>query len=265
MKHIMERSKGGASPGELLWVPGPFQPVLAGNAVQVWCASLEQDEASVAAFFHTLSADEKARAQRFYFARDQRHFVVGRGVLRDILSRYLDMQPQELLFSYGPKDKPGLAPALVERSAKALALRFNLSHSGGLALYAFTYGREVGIDIERLRPLEDAERIARRFFSAAEVQVFCALPARLRLEGFFNCWCRKEAYIKATGDGLSMPLDRFTVSLIPGEPARFLQVEDDPAEAARWCALSRRRVRARAAAARRRARAGYTANSARAQ
>jgi 4'-phosphopantetheinyl transferase len=230
----MERLKGAALQGELWWGPGPRKPVLEGSAVQVWCASLEQDEARVAAFFQTLSVDEKARAQRFYFARDQRHFVVGRGVLRDILSRYLDLPPQELLFAYGPQDKPSLAPALAERSAKALALRFNLSHSGDLALYAFTYGREVGIDIERLRPLEDAERIARRFFSTREVQVFCALPTHVRLEGFFNCWCRKESYIKATGDGLSMPLDRFTVSLTPGEPARFLHVDGDPAEAARW-------------------------------
>jgi 4'-phosphopantetheinyl transferase len=230
----MERPKESVAPGELWWPPAPCKPVLEGNAVQVWCASLEQDETSVAAFFQTLSLDEKARAQRFYFARDQRHFVVGRGVLRDILSRYLDLPPQELLFSYGPKDKPSLAPALVQASPKALALRFNLSHSGGLALYAFTDGREVGIDIERLRPLDDAEHIARRFFSMHEVQVFCALPTHLRLEGFFNCWCRKESYIKATGDGLSMPLDRFTVSLIPGESARFLHVEGDPAEAARW-------------------------------
>ena len=230
----MERPKESVAPGELWWSPAPYKPVLEGTAVQVWCASLEQDETSVTAFFQTLSLDEKARAQRFYFARDQRHFVVGRGILRDILSRYLGLQPQDLLFSYGPQDKPGLAPALVERSSKALTLRFNLSHSGGLALYAFTDGREVGIDIERLRPLEDAERIARRFFSAAEVRVFCALPTHLRLEGFFNCWCRKESYIKATGDGLSLPLDRFTVSLMPGEPARFLHVEGDPAEAVRW-------------------------------
>jgi 4'-phosphopantetheinyl transferase len=208
--------------------------VLAGNSVQVWCASLEQDETSVAAFFHTLSLDEKARAQRFYFARDQRHFVVGRGVLRNILSRYLDLAPQELLFTYGPKDKPSLDPALVQASPTALGLRFNLSHSGDLALYAFTNRREVGIDLERLRPMEDAEHIARRFFSVPEVQVFYALPAHLRLEGFFNCWCRKESYIKATGDGLSMPLDRFTVSLLPGEPARFLHMEGDPAEAGRW-------------------------------
>jgi 4'-phosphopantetheinyl transferase len=218
----------------LFWPPAPPKPVLESSAVHVWCAPLEQEHARVAAFFQTLSLDEQERAGRFYFARDRGHYIVGRGVLRQILSRYLELAPQELVFSYGPKGKPGLAPDVLRVSGKAPGLRFNLSHSGALALYALTYDREVGVDIEKFRPLEDAERIARRFFAAAEVRVFCALPAATQLAGFFNCWTRKEAYIKATGDGLSMPLDSFEVSLLPGQPARFLHVDGDPAEALRW-------------------------------
>lgn len=218
----------------LEWSAAPWHPVLTDNEVHIWCVSLEQEQARVEAFFRTLSPDEQERAQRFYFERDRRHFTVARGVLRDILSRYLPRAPHDMLFSYGPKGKPGLAPEFLKAVPQAGDLRFNLSHAGGLALYGFTRGRDIGVDIEQIRALEDAEQIARRFFAPGEVQVFCALPPASRMQGFFNCWSRKESYIKATGDGLSMPLDRFEVSLIPGEPARFLRVIGDPAAAARW-------------------------------
>jgi 4'-phosphopantetheinyl transferase len=216
------------------WRPAPWQPVLAHNAVHIWCVSLEQEPSRVEAFFRTLSPDEQERAQRFYFERDRRHFTVARGVLRDILSRYLLHEPHDIMFSYGPKGKPGLASDLLKAVPQASDLRFNLSHAGALALYGFTRGRDIGVDVERIRALEDAEQIARRFFAPGEVHVFCALPPASRMQGFFNCWSRKESYIKATGDGLSMPLDRFEVSLTPGEPARFLRVIGDPTAAARW-------------------------------
>jgi 4'-phosphopantetheinyl transferase len=219
---------------ELWWPLAPDTAALTASDVHIWSVSLKQDQASIEGFFHTLSADERARVQRFYFAQDQQYFTVGRGVLRDILSRYLELQPRALAFSYGAKGKPSLAQEVVQTCPRASGLCFNLSHSGGLALYAFTYGRAIGVDIERLRDLEDAERIATRFFAAGEVQRFCSLPAHLKYEGFFNCWTRKEAYIKATGDGLSMPLDRFEVSLVPGEPARFLRLEGEPAGVHRW-------------------------------
>jgi 4'-phosphopantetheinyl transferase len=195
---------------------------------------LDQSSARVNDLFRTLSPDERARARRFYFARDQRRFTVGRGILRDILSRYLGLEPHRLIFVYGPKGKPRLAQELDSIAPLASMLRFNLSHSGELALYAFAYGREIGIDIEQFRQLEDAKRIASRYFSAGEIQEFSALPPHLQLEGFFNCWTRKESYLKATGDGLSTPLDCFEVSLIPGEPARFLHIEGEPPETTPW-------------------------------
>jgi 4'-phosphopantetheinyl transferase len=219
---------------QLWWEPAPYQPVLSPHDIHVWCTSLEQDSATVAALLCTLSADEQERAGRFYFARDRQHFIVGRGVLRNILGRYLGVAPPALQFSYGPKGKPHLAHELLVAVPQMRDLHFNLSHSGGLALYGFTYGREIGVDIEQLRVLDDAEQIATRFFSAGEVRVFCALPATDKMQGFFNCWTRKEAYIKATGDGLSMPLDCFEVSLIPGVPARFLQIDGKPVAASRW-------------------------------
>lgn len=217
-----------------LWHPAPAVPMLSENDIHIWCASLDQEMDRVDEFFHTLSPDEQQRAQRFYFERHRRHFTVGRGILREILSRYLAVEPQRLVFSYGLKGKPSLAPECLKASSKASELRFNLSHSGGLALYAFIYGRDIGVDVEQLRQLDDAENIARRFFSASEVQVFCSLPAQVRIEGFFNCWTRKEAYIKATGDGLSTPLDRFAVTLRPGEAARFVHIDGKPVDAARW-------------------------------
>jgi 4'-phosphopantetheinyl transferase len=113
-------------------------------------------------------------------------------------------------------------------------LRFNVSHSHGLALYAVTRRRKIGIDIERVRPISGPEQLAARFFSAGENAELCALPEHVKHEAFFNCWTRKEAYVKARGEGLSLPLNQFDVSLNPGEPARLLRVERDPQEAARW-------------------------------
>jgi 4'-phosphopantetheinyl transferase len=142
-------------------------------------------------------------------------------VLRAILSCYSGIEPSELRFLYGERDKPRLAD---ETGGKWL--RFNVSHSHGRALYAVTRGREVGIDLEHIRPGKDHAALAERFFSPREASTFLALPAELQTEAFYLCWTRKEAYIKARGDGLYLPLNRFDVSLIPGEPAALLRAQD---------------------------------------
>lgn len=178
---------------------------------------------------HTLTADECQRAERYIFEKDRTHFVVARGLLRVLLGRYLRQDPQHLRFTYGPHGKPALAT-----DTGGVALRFNVSHSHGLALYAITCGREVGVDVERIRPAVAQEKIAERFFSPREVTVLRALPTLLQAPAFFACWTRKEAYIKAKGDGLSLPLDQFDVSLAPGEPAALLHTTRDPQEAACW-------------------------------
>lgn len=213
--------------GETAWqqprawrAPGPAE-------VHLWRMRLDLPDACVSSLRRLLSPDEQARADRYRFDRDRRRYVVGRGVLRRLLGYYVGEEPGRLRFHYGAMGKP----LAVEGAPH---LRFNLSHSQGLALYAVTSECELGVDIEALRPLADAESIALRFFSASESAALRRLPESQRIEGFFNCWTRKEAWLKAVGDGLSRPLSDLDVSLVPGEPARINSVGDDPEEAARW-------------------------------
>lgn len=202
--------------------------VLGSNEVQVWRASLHLGASRLDALLATLTADERARAARFHFPKDRDHFIAGRGLLRAILARHLDTDPATLCFRYGRRGKPALAIP-----SDMGALRFNLAHSYGLALYAVTRAREVGVDLERMQPRLE-EGIAERFFSPREVAALRALPGDRQREAFFACWTRKEAYLKAKGDGLALGLDQFDVSLAPGEPAALLRTEGDPQEASRW-------------------------------
>jgi len=199
------------------------------DEIHVWRAELDQPEATVERLGQTLSTDEQERAQRFVLERVRTRFVVGRGLLRAILARYLGRPPHRLRFAYGERGKPALAPA------ESTSLRFNVSHSADVVLFAVARGREVGVDVERLRPMPRAERIAERFFSVPERQALAALPEARKVEGFFTCWTRKEAYIKARGDGLGHPLDQFAVTIAPDEPVRLSAVGDgDATEIARW-------------------------------
>ena len=217
---------------DYLWNSPPADLAVSSDEVHVWRASLDQPELYVQRLAQTLSADECMRSKRFYFERDRRRFIVGRGILRMILGCYLGIEPSCLKFWYGSHGKPALA-----EPASGRKIRFNVSHSQGVALYALTCNREVGVDLERLRSISDAERIAKRFFSSQENAVLQALPANLKHEAFFTCWTRKEAYIKARGEGLSFSLDLFDVSLVPGEPAALLHVRGYPQEVSRWSLL----------------------------
>ncbi len=198
--------------------------------VHVWRAELGVGEGELQSLAGALSADERARAERFYFERDRRHFVAARGVLRWLLAAYLDWEPQAVRFEYGPYGKPALA-----RPERGLC--FNLSHSHGLALFAFCRGHQVGVDLEKMRPDVDGLALAERFFSRREVAALRALPARERRPAFWRGWTRKEAYLKGRGDGLALPLHGFSVSL-GADRADLLEVEDDPGEAARWTLAS---------------------------
>jgi 4'-phosphopantetheinyl transferase len=188
-----------------------------GDEIHVWQARLDRDADTVKRFESTLSPDESARANRFHFEKDKNHYIVGRGVLRERLGKYLGQAPASLEFSYGEHGKPALAGANA-----ASGLSFSLSHSGGLAVYAFAKERNLGIDVERIKPDFVSEDIARRYFSAHEAEDLLSLPPEERPEAFFRCWTRKEAYLKARGAGLQIPLDSFSVSLLPGQPAEFL-------------------------------------------
>jgi 4'-phosphopantetheinyl transferase len=167
---------------------------------------------------------------RFRFEQDRRRYLIGRGLLRTLLGRYLDIAPDQPRFDYTPSGKPYLAPGLARQP-----LEFNISHSGELVLIAVAAGRALGIDVEEIRGDIEVAAIATHFFSPNEQHALATLSGAARVDAFFDCWTRKEAYIKAKGDGLSLPLDQFDVSLMPGEGARLVETRPDPLEARRWC------------------------------
>jgi 4'-phosphopantetheinyl transferase len=197
------------------WEPTPERLELPADEVHVWRSYLEHKGPVLHRLEETLSTEEKARANRFFFQRDRNHFVAARGILRELLGTFVNRPPAEIEFAYGPKGKPTLRPELNERS-----VQFNVSHSHGMALLGFSLGRRLGVDVELVRGFQ-VEEVANRYFSAQEIMELRRLPPSLQDEGFFLCWTRKEAYIKARGEGLHVPLKSFHVTLTPGEPERL--------------------------------------------
>jgi 4'-phosphopantetheinyl transferase len=192
------------------------------NEAHVWFVRLDGSFAQVAAI---LSADEIARARRFRFARDRNRFAVGRAQLRTLLAAYTGVAPARLRFAYGLYGKP---------SAPETGLTFNMSHSHDRAVLAVGDGLELGIDIEKLQAAGWTDEVAEQFFSPAEVAVLRALPCATRPAAFLSCWTRKEAFIKARGDGLSLPLRDFDVTLAPGLEPEVLRTAWSAAEPADW-------------------------------
>ncbi len=213
----------------LWWSPPPSNLVLRHNEVHVWRADLEAEAARVQNLRAMLSPDEVARADCFRFQPDQERFIIARGLLRVILGRYLELEPGQLHFSYSSYGKPALTNGVGQE-----IFNFNMSHSHQLALYAVTRGRKIGVDLENIRTDFACEEIAERFFAPAEKTRLRAIVPEMKHEAFFNGWTRKEAYIKARGQGLAFPLHQFEVSLTPGEPAALLDVAGDFFETSRW-------------------------------
>jgi len=211
------------------WRPPPVALELQNDEVHVWRATLDLPIGQVWGLLNLLSADERRTAERFHFQTHRNRYIIGRGLLRTILSRYLNSAPGRLRFCYGPYGKPSLVEAYGEET-----LSFNVSHSRDLALFAVTRGRALGVDIEHVAADLASQQLAERFFSPREVAVLRTLPVHLRQEGFFTCWTRKEAYLKARGEGLMLALEQFEVSLIPGEPAALRYTQEGPQEASRW-------------------------------
>src|SRR5438445_3147574 len=208
---------------------GPFQ--LTSDEVHGWCVSLDASPEAYARLRATLSCDERGRSARFRFEGDRWRFVVTHGVLRELLARYLHIQPRRIRYVYNEFGKPDLSPEFGNR------LKFNLSHSAGLALIAIATASNVGVDLEYIRAQSDYADIARRFFSTAEVDYLIALPSHLYAEAFFSCWTKKEAYLKACGEGLVIPLDSFSVPLTtdPAHTPEDLYVASkDLVPARRW-------------------------------
>ncbi len=202
------------------WLTHPHAPPLPDDEVHVWRTSLDLDPDLLHTLTTHLAPDERSRATRFKFDRDRQRFIAARGILRAILGAYLSCGPSSLSFSYGPNGKPSLNPNDERR-----VVQFNVSHSQGMALYAFANTREVGVDVEAVRPMADWEAIARRFFSPHEVTEILSWPQDLRQEAFFTCWTRKEAYLKARGSGMTLSLSSFDVRLSE-DGATALQSED---------------------------------------
>jgi 4'-phosphopantetheinyl transferase len=202
--------------------PGPAE-------VHVWLAPLAVAASDLSALAASLSADERERAGRYRFERDRRFFAAGRGILRRLLGAYLGLPPAAIAFTTGPHGKPRLISG-----GPGDSLRFNLSHSGGLALIALARGREVGVDLERVRPIGDLPTLAGSCCSRTEARRLLALAEADRLPAFFRTWTRKEAYLKARGDGLSLPPEHVEVADCLGEAARLLHVVGAPGEEERW-------------------------------
>lgn len=199
---------------------------LTGRDVHVWPVSLQRSDPVAGSLRALLSPDELSRVERFASENLQHSAILSRGILRVLLGRYAGVAPEDLRFSYGAKGKPCLR--------NSTPVEFNLAHSGALAVFAFTIGCEIGVDIEEIRTTTNMEGICARFFCAEEAGELLSLPELERERAFFLCWTRKEAYVKAIGEGFSAPLDSFRVTLRPDDPPRLIHVLRDTAAAEAW-------------------------------
>jgi len=205
---------------------------LSENQVHAWRVFLNAPLGVRNRLERILGEDERIRASRFYFESDQHRWIIARGALRMLISRYLHLQPEKLLFASNEYGKLALAP-FHERK-----LEFNLSHSRDIALYVLTVERQVRVDVEYMRDDIAYDELAKVSFSPNERTILRSLPQAAKREAFFNCWTRKEAYIKARGLGLSLPLHLFDVSIRPSEPVALLASREDPCEVSRWTLLN---------------------------
>jgi 4'-phosphopantetheinyl transferase len=216
-------------------------PELKPDVATVWIRSLQVTSAIEKSCYELLSAEERERAARYRVERPRTDFILTRGTLRSLAARYLQTTPQALSFSYSKHGKPLLDQAYEARTFDdrtfgdgAVDLRFNVSHTNGLALLAFVRKREIGVDVEKIGPQPDATKLAERFFSESERRSLESLSGDELNAAFFRCWTRKEAYVKARGEGLSLPLHQFDVSVAAGESQALLATRPDPAEVKRW-------------------------------
>jgi 4'-phosphopantetheinyl transferase len=214
------------------WCPAVATSVAGGLApdeVHAWLVDLDQPPRPASELAALLSDDERERAARFHFVSHRQQFEVARGLLRWLLGHYTGVAPEALRFALGSAGKPALAGV-----AMASGIRFNLSHSGGRALLGVARGVAIGVDIEAVRAVPESEAIANSLFAGTEVEALRHLPADRRVDGFFACWTRKEAYVKAVGGGLAVALDGFAVSVDPDAAATLHSIAGSEAAAASW-------------------------------
>jgi 4'-phosphopantetheinyl transferase len=222
------------APFSARWLDLPsIQGTLTRNDIHLWLIPLDQQQDIVQTCATILPPDETARAQRFHFPHLRTRFIVAHAALRHILATYLDVAPQALTFEYTSQGKPGLSPEFNPDH-----LTFNLSHSRDLAILAITQESRIGVDLEHREPKRDLAQIAARNFSPTEATAFFSLPEHQRTSAFYACWTLKEAYLKATGDGLSTQLDSFDVTFPPVTAPSLARIGSSPDEHLRWQALS---------------------------
>jgi 4'-phosphopantetheinyl transferase len=204
-------------------------PRLSAGDADLWLVALDAPACAGHGLQSLLSSDERERAQRFVFERDRQRFIAARGMLRTLLGRYVRIAPDAIRFDYGARGKPQLRDG-----SGGPSVQFNLSHSGGWALLGVTRDAPIGVDIEVHRDVPEAASIARSNFALEETRHLLSLPPSQRVQAFFECWTRKEAYIKALGDGLSMPLDRFVVAFACADAPRLVSIDGSREAADGW-------------------------------
>ena len=207
---------------------------LAPGEVHVWSLPLDICPHSLASVAEYLSPDERRRADRFRFAVHRDRFIVGRGMLRVLLGRYGDVPPERLRFNYGPNGKPELIATGEGARRTGGALHFNLAHSEEVGVLAVTKTGPVGVDVEQVRRLPEFKELVSQFFSVREAAEFSRLPWKEQPTAFFNLWTRKEALLKAMGEGIAHSLGRVEVSFLPGESARVLSLPVGPWAGCEW-------------------------------
>lgn len=218
---------------ETVWQHPSYQPQLNDNRVHVWRANLDLPTAEINQLATFLSTDEIARANKFRFPKHQKRFIAARGILRKLLGNYLQISADNLEFAYSDRGKPRLAASMSDSS-----LQFNISHSHEYALYGFTHHHPIGVDLEYLREMKDAAKMAERFFSPTEFKLLASLTSEQQQRVFFKLWTAKEAYLKAIGTGLADSLASVDISLDRAECPSLIAIKGNVAAAASWSMYS---------------------------
>lgn len=213
----------------VIWQLPQAKPVIKEGQVHIWRANLNLSSSEIQSLKQLLSPDEIARADKFRFPLHEKRFIVARGILRQLLGSYLRISPDSLIFKYGDRGKP-----LLTESSRNHSLQFNISHSQEYALYGFIYHQPIGVDLEYVREMPDALKIAQRFFSASEYNLIQAVATEKQQQAFFQLWTAKEAYLKAIGTGLTGSLASVDIALNQAQSPHLRSIAGDCRKVIDW-------------------------------
>jgi 4'-phosphopantetheinyl transferase len=212
----------------MIWLPPPAEITLSDSIVHIWRSHLDIQYSQFQKYYAFLNDTERKRADRYRFDKSRHRFIVTRGILRLLLSQYCSKPAEEIEFQYNDWGKPYLT------GDKEIRFMFNIAHSNNLAVFAFTHTGNIGIDVEYNHPIKDMDQMVVNFFSKFEQATYETLPQSRRLKAFFTCWVRKEAYIKARGKGLSIPLNSFDVAVETDAINLLLRDQTDETATKKW-------------------------------